>query len=815
MTANQASSSYNLIHRHRLAALILLAFIILAVGYSLATPPLEAGDESRHYAVVKYMADTGHLPVQQSGEAQIHWSHEGNQPPLYYALAAALTFWIDTDDWNDVFWYNPHTTIGDPLRPDNKNITLHRPDEIWPWRGHVLAVHLSRFLSIIMAAITVITSYAIALNLFKKNTWLAAGAMAFTAFTPMFLFISSAVNNDNAVIMFVTLALWLMTQMANIDVQKSFSLKSGSQVASSRLLPGYYATLFTLPHSSFVIRHSPALLGLLIGLGALSKLYALGLLPLVALLFLWLAYQNNRGSGQRPWRRILLNAALLMLTTILVATVVAGWFYLRNAWLYQGDVLALRMMNEVAGQRKTAFSLSTLWAEFEGFRIAYWALFGGVNILADAWIYRLLDAISLVAVIGLIAFGGLTFLDLRRPVSSPMAQRLKKRAERISRPTFFILLGWCAIMLAGFIVWNLTILALQGRLLYPAIAAISSLLVLGLTWWLPKPVQKIITLICAAALFAFAVIAPLRYIAPAYAKPPILTQADLPADMQPLNLTYDGTMRLLGYQLPVPMVRPSETLPLILYWQVLKPTGLDYSIFIHLLGRQRQVVGQVDTYPGGGSWPTTLLSPGDILADRYEVPIRPEAEFDQAPTRLLIAAGIYDYHEPGRPGKKAVNTAGEPVEPLIASAKLIPWQWPALARLESPVMFGDKAALLSYAIAPDRRSVTLNWQAAAPLESDYTVFLQLWQAGPPGTKGQYVTGFDGPPVQGDYPTSLWQPDEIIIDTHPLDLSAVPAGDYYLLAGLYHPTTGERLPAFAAGRPLPDYAVNLGEIEIRD
>ncbi len=130
------------IKTHPQAGLILLAFIALAFIYSLATPPFEAGDESRHYAVVKYMADTGRLPIQEPGEAQIHWSHEGNQPPLYYALAASLTFWLETGDWDDVFWYNPHTTIGNPLRPDNKNITIHPPEEGWPWQGAVLALYL-------------------------------------------------------------------------------------------------------------------------------------------------------------------------------------------------------------------------------------------------------------------------------------------------------------------------------------------------------------------------------------------------------------------------------------------------------------------------------------------------------------------------------------------------------------------------------------------------------------------------------------------------------------------------------------------------
>jgi hypothetical protein len=125
------------------ALIILLTFIGLGIIYSLVSPPFEAGDESRHYAVVKYMADTGRLPVQDGSEPTTHWEHEGNQPPLYYALAALLTCWIETGSWDDVFWYNPHTTIGDPLRPDNKNITIHPPVETW--RGHVLAVHIIRF----------------------------------------------------------------------------------------------------------------------------------------------------------------------------------------------------------------------------------------------------------------------------------------------------------------------------------------------------------------------------------------------------------------------------------------------------------------------------------------------------------------------------------------------------------------------------------------------------------------------------------------------------------------------------------------------
>ena len=860
-----------LISRHLPAILIGLAFIVLAIIYSLVTPPFEAGDESRHYAVVKYMADTGRLPVQQPGEAQIHWSHEGNQPPLYYALAAALTCWIDTGDWDDVYWYNPHTSIGDPLRPDNKNITIHPPGESWPWRHHILAVHLIRFLSIGMATVTVLTAYAIALNLFTGNRWLAAGAMALTAFNPMFIFISASVNNDNAVIMFVTLALGLMTQGAG---RKSQVAGGRGQVAGGRwqVISGGWQVISGgwqgagrrkqvagdreqgADGRGQVISGGwqvAALLGLLIGLGALSKLYALGLIPLAVIFFFWLAYQADRrpirqaqgrlpthspSSGQaadrseayavesslpaprsslfapRLWRHFL-SWTLMMLV---VSLSVAGWFYLRNAVLYQGDVLALQVMRDTAGQRTEAPRLATLRAEFEGFRIAYWALFGGINILADPWIYKVLDWVSLIAAGGVIAFI-IRFTTLAPERSEGVYElRFNYRASRttlpatpVSLPTFAILLAWYLIMAAGFIAWNLTQPAGQGRLLYPAIAAISALGMLGLTWWLSRPAQKFVAVGCSLSLFVLALLAPFLYIAPAYAKPPILTRADLPADLQPVGYVYAGKMRLIGYRLPVAAVRPAETLPLTLYWELLEPTKIDYSIFVHLLGRQRQKVGQLDTYPGGGYWPTTLLSPGDILADHYEVPIMPQAEFTHAPTRLLIAAGIYDLHEPDRPGQPATDNQGRPVEPIIATAKLVPWQWPDPPRADQPINFADRATLLSYQIAPDQQSITLNWQAIQPFDSDDTVFIQLWRA----DTHEYVTGFDGPPVQGDYPTSLWAPAEIIVDIHPIDLSTLPVGKYDVWVGLYNPATGQRLPAVGPDGPLPDDAVKLGTVQV--
>ena len=76
-----------------------------------------------------------------------------------------------------------------------------------------------------------------------------------------------------------------------------------------------------------------------------------------------------------------------------------------------------------------------------------------------------------------------------------------------------------------------------------------------------------------------------------------------------------------------------------------------------------------------------------------------------------------------------------------------------------------------------------------------------------------MAGFDSPPLNNDYPTSLWAAGEVIFDPHPLDLSTLTPGEYQVIVGLYNFATGDRLPAKANDEILPNYAVNLGAITI--
>src|SRR5215218_1555243 len=84
-------------HRHATAA-IALAFALLATAFNLTIPLFEAPDEQVHFLYVRHLATGRGLPRQVPGELESYAGQQSSQPPLYYGLAAALTFWIDTDD---------------------------------------------------------------------------------------------------------------------------------------------------------------------------------------------------------------------------------------------------------------------------------------------------------------------------------------------------------------------------------------------------------------------------------------------------------------------------------------------------------------------------------------------------------------------------------------------------------------------------------------------------------------------------------------------------------------------------------------------
>jgi hypothetical protein len=123
----------------------------------------------------------------------------------------------------------------------------------------------------------------------------------------------------------------------------------------------------------------------------------------------------------------------------------------------------------------------------------------------------------------------------------------------------------------------------------------------------------------------------------------------------------------------------------------------------------------------------------------------------------------------------------------------VSWEGSALqAMTPLGTSFGGTISLEGFSSQshPDALEVTLGWSAEAHLDRDYTVFLHLVS---PGAGGEVVAQSDGPPLDGEWPTSLWLPGMTLDDTHTIPIpAALPPGTYHLLAGLYDPATGERL-----------------------
>ena len=163
----------------RLLAAILLAFVALATWYSLTIPLGEAPDEVPHFTYVRYLIQHGRLPTTTE-------EHEAFQPPLYYALGAALTFRIEDDpDTPFATRANAHFDVPDPRAP--KNLLLHTADEAWPYRDWALAWHLVRLLSIFLGAVTVWAVYQLGRVVFPEVSAIRLTMAALTAFTPQFI----------------------------------------------------------------------------------------------------------------------------------------------------------------------------------------------------------------------------------------------------------------------------------------------------------------------------------------------------------------------------------------------------------------------------------------------------------------------------------------------------------------------------------------------------------------------------------------------------------------------------------------------------
>ena len=557
---------------------ILATFILLGFTYSVAIPIFETPDELQHYGVVNYIARYRWFPP-LGKVAEHYWDQQALQAPLFYWTAATLTFWIDTADFAPQTILQPKANIGDATLPGKKNVFLHRPAQAFPYQGTTLAVHICRWLSLLLGAGTVALTYFMARSTLsgvaeRPNHWLPFIPPVAVAFLPQFIFIHAACSNDSAITFTSTLALYLLVRVA----RPAITLKQATA------------------------------LGFVLGLMALSKLIG-SVLVLVALALLFIF--SRRGSA--------------VVVATLTFGLTAGWWYGRNQIVY-GDPLALNaFLNFVGGNLEVpTLSLVGLWDQFRLLRFSTWGLFGHISILMQPdWVYLIFDT---VAIFG---FGGAAVAVGRWAV-----RQRQWTWELIEENRSLILVAvWLAAVLAIGARWFLAA-GIQGRLIFPGLAAGAIVWGVGVRALIPTRVStKWLTTGVTVPLILFALFVIPAYVLPAYWPPPVVN--GVPAQATPTDIRFDDEIALRGYTI----ARDAKKLHLIFFWETLKHPQTDYRVAIRIVRPDGSFWLDYVNYPGMGTTFPTLWQPGELRRDTYEFAL---SRFSVETVPLQLIVGFFD-----------------------------------------------------------------------------------------------------------------------------------------------------------------------------
>jgi 4-amino-4-deoxy-L-arabinose transferase-like glycosyltransferase len=637
---------------------------------------------------------------------------------------------------------NWHAFIGNPGQICNKNLIIHRPErEQFPWRGAVLAVHICRFITVAIGAGSVVLTYVVVRELFPERPALVLGATALMAFNPMFIFVNASVNNDALATFVGCLNLLVFLRLARDSLRDPLPL------------------------------WRYGLVGLTMGLFLLTKLSALTGLILLLVLLAWVSYRR------RSWRPLVVGLPII----IGIAALVSGWWFARN-WRLYGDLTGLNAFIEIQGTRGGFPSLRDWTEEFVTFRWTYWGLFGAVNVMAPLWVYRFYDALSLAGLVGL-ALWMIRSGELRRLW---LALRDPQYDAHVS--LWWVPALWGGFLFVSVLRWTWISYSFQGRLLFPNIGGISALLMVGLHEWTPKRYRPALSLGIGLSLSIVAGMLPFTTILPAYAQPEPLTLSDVPASARVDPVRIGSVARVVGWEFEEQTVRLNDAagtedaaVDLVVYWEATTPDGGDYVSFARLLGRGYELVGQINRRPACGMVPTDLWQPGQVWRDPYRIPV---AEDARAPSRLRVEVGLYN--------PEADETLGAV---RVGEAKLAPPTSSPEVQEPLVVELADGITLRGYDLVPDSVNagetitLTLHWKTRETPSTDYQVFVHLLGDGP-----EPVAQGDGPPLSGDYPTSMWAAGETIADPHPVWMPEhLPTREYRLLVGMYELETLQRLP----------------------
>ncbi len=410
-----------LIARHAPLAVVVVLYLCLAAAYAWRVPILEGADEHGHASYIDFVAARHALPP-------IGTVWESVQPPLYYVIAAAVngaaggrSLVPRTLRLNDGFRFD------DPSSADAYDPRSYDPADARPARR-------LRLLSTLFGAATLVLIYAAALAAGRGRRSIALAAAALPALTPMFAHHNAVLTNDALATTWCALLTWQLVRSITGD------RLAGDRTARDGPLGGR-------PTSDRPSMTPAMRMGIVAGVGMWTK-YTMAPVAAAAGLVLILLPGTRRVRLSRT------------LHFTLAALAVSGPWLAWNTWRY-GDPLAgaaMRRAHAVLAVDASPLALTADPAFLWGVFISYWGKIGSMTVPLHVDAYAFFGLLTVLGVLGL-----------------PPAIR-RRTVDRGSAAALGLIVGvtWCA-----FLAHNARLSAAQGRLLFPALPAISTLLAVG------------------------------------------------------------------------------------------------------------------------------------------------------------------------------------------------------------------------------------------------------------------------------------------------------------------------------------------------
>lgn len=105
-----------------------------------------------------------------------------------------------------------------------------------------------------------------------------------------------------------------------------------------------------------------------------------------------------------------------------------------------------------------------------------------------------------------------------------------------------------------------------------------------------------------------------------------------------LPINFGSQIRLEGYEVTSSVLKRDQPLVLILYWRATGRIDRDYTVFVHLIDPNGQIVAGDDSMPRGGKESTSYWKPDQFTADAHVISLPKEAV---AGSRYRLEVGLY------------------------------------------------------------------------------------------------------------------------------------------------------------------------------